>query len=428
MSVETIDQAVEQRLVYKVREDRLPEARAIVEKVNRKAARYGLAGYELAVGEPELYPASVPGLLPGEREIVEGVFVAYYPVELVGQMPRFEGWTFVASLDYSEEGGVITRPVPGVEVDLSAHRARPAECDYCGKRRHRSGTYVWRHADGRMQQVGSTCLVPFAGIRVSGLDWLDGDPFAELRELGEEDGEGGGYGSQEAVKLSVERVLVVTMAVEQVEGWRSRATARDYGKAATADLVGDYMEPRSKSAREFHSHLAGAADWAAAAEKAAKVRAWAIAQDGASEWAQNLRQLAGQETVGWRNMGLLASAVAGYNRAEGLRVEREQRATPVHVGEPGAKGPKGRIELVGEVVHLSRMPGYGYHSPDRELVLIRGEVGGQPALLKWWASSPQGFEIGAKVKGSAAVKAHETYKDEAQTVILRAKLDEIEGE
>lgn len=417
-----VDETVEQRLVYRVREDRLGEAREIVEKVNRKAARYGLAGHELVVGEVELVPATRPSIVPGHVEVIPGVYVGYCPVELVGEMPRFEGWSFVASLDYSEEGGVITRPVPGVEVDLSAHRARAAECDYCDKRRHRSATYVWRHADGRMMQVGSTCITPFAGIRVSGLGWLDGDPFAALSELGDEDGEdgeGGGGGSGAAMRLAVAEVLVVTMAVEQVEGWRSRAVASEYGKPSTSALVLDYMIGTDKGSRAFQAHLKVEADWEAAAEKAAKVQSWAVEQDGDSEWAQNLRTLAGAETVGLRNVGLLASAVAGYNRETAQRVERDQRAEPVHVG-----AVKGKVAFAGEVVHSSLHEGYGYHSPDRNLLLIRGEADGQPVLVKWWASSPQGLDIGAKVTGTATVKAHETYKGEAQTVVIRAKLFE----
>jgi hypothetical protein len=420
VSVDTIqapaaEEVVENRRIYVVREDRLDDARNIVGKANKKAARYGLPPYQLVVGELRMVELREPGRFPGMAGEVIG-FEGVYDVEVVGEMPRYEGWSFVASLDYSEEGGVITRPVPGVEIDLSAHRARPAECDHCRKNRHRSATYVWRHADGRMMQVGSTCLIPFAGVRPPGLAWLDGDPLSDLSELSEESEGGGGGGGVRY--LLVDEVLRVTMAVEQVEGWRSRAAARGFGKVATADLVLDYLVGTDKSSRAFQAHLKVEADWAAAEEKAGKVAAWVAEQDGTSEWAANLRTLVAGKHVGMRNVGLLASAVAGYNREVGERVEKAKLAEAVFIGQS-----KDRIDVDGEVVKTTRVANtFGYNAPDRELVLIRTET----ALLKWWSSSVTEFEVGDRVVGKATVKSHELYEGTRQTVILRAKLDKVE--
>lgn len=415
--VETVEeQVVEQHREFKVWEENLPVARGIVEKVNRKAAKYGLPGYELSVGElrqePVLKADSLFSHIDGSGYKVVA-YRGFYMVELVGEMPKFEGWSFVASLDYSEEGGVITRPVPGVEVDLSAHRARAAECDYCNTKRDRNATYVLLHEDGRMMQVGSSCVQPFMGIKVSGLAWLaSSDSLSDLSELGDEDGGGGGgYGAPG--KLSVDALMVATMAVEQVRGWKSRGVAQQFGGLATIDVVLAVLEPRSKKDQELVAEILGEADMEAAAEKAEKVLDWARTQDGRSEWAENLRVLAHGSTVGWRNAALLASAVAGYNRHLGEVREREQRVPSTWFGEA-----KKRQAFEGEVVYKTTMDGdYGL----RSLILLRNAEG---QVATWWTGWSE-LETGDQVTGKVTVKGHETYKEEKRTVVTRCALEVV---
>jgi hypothetical protein len=291
--METVE-AVEQRREFKVWAENLEYARELVEKVNRKARRYGLSEYELAVGEAQEQEIWRPTLFFEVDGTLEptGQYRTFYMVELVGEMPQIEGWSFVASLDYSEEAGVITRPVPGVEVDLSGHRARAAECDYCGTKRERSATYVLRHQDGRTQQVGSTCIKPYMGLTVSGLAWLGGDPLGELR-----------------------------------------------------------------------------------------------------------------------NMALLASAVAGYNRAQGEIRERAERVPSKWFGEA-----KKRQDFEGEVIVKRTFDGdYGL----RSMILMKTAKG---ELATWWTGWSE-LDEGDLVKGKVTVKGHETYKDEERTVVTRCALE-----
>lgn len=396
---------IDQTRTFRVEEERLQEARDIVAKVNRKAARYGLAGYSLTVSELQHENVKRYGEVIGTR--------GYFDVELVGEMPRFKGWSFVATLDY-EDAGVVTRPVPGVTVDLSAHRARPAECDYCGKRRERVGTFVFLHTDGSTKQVGRTCLQPFAGLSVSGLAWLSAS-LDELEAI-EERGDREERGTREPTRFYVGELLRTACEVEQVEGYRSRAGAT-FGKSATVDLVTAILCGRSKNDDELRAHVAAGADTAKATEKAAAVRAYARELEGFSEYVENLRTLAAGDTVTWRNAALLVSAVGSYNKDQGLQIERKAQAAAVHVGTV-----KGKITLTGEVVTTRRVAGYGYRSPDKELVIVRGEVDGQPALIKWWASIVTGLEVGQTVTGTATVKAHEVYEGKQETVVIRAKL------
>lgn len=394
---------------FRVDETNLETARAMVAKVNARAARYGLAQYELVVGELELVPVHVEGLPIPVR--YQGV----YPVELVGEQPRIAGWSFVATLDYEEvetdgDGRVITRVVPGVDVDLAAHRPRPAECDACGKRRARNNTYVLRNEAGQTMQVGSNCIQPYMGLDVRGLAWLAGDPLAELGELAEEREQTGSGSWGGTRRYDVDAVLVATMAVEQVHGWVSRAVAQEYGKTATSSWVRLVLDgARNDRDRADLARMVEAWDMPAAEVKAAAVREWAATQAEGGEWAENVRTCATGTTVSSGNVGVLASAVAGYNRAQQEQAKRAEIVPATYVGTVGK-----REVFTGEVVFTLPMAGdYG----TRELVLVRTDDGG---LLKWIASSVTEFKKGDRVTGKATVKAHAEYRGDKQTVIQRA--------
>jgi hypothetical protein len=408
--------SVSQLRTFKVWGENLEFARELVEKVNRKARRYGLSEYQLTVGEAqqeEVYRKTLFTEVDGTIAPT-GTYRTFYMVELVGEMPQIKGWSFVATLDYSEEGGVITRPVPGVEVDLSGHRARAAECDYCHTKRERSATYVLRHEDGRTMQVGSACIKPYMGLTVSGLGWLAGDPFGELSDLGDDDDAGGRgrYGRVE-LRYGVTEVMEATMAVEQVKGWKSKAVAAEFGGLATSEWVRTVMDPRSAKDREQADDILAQVDVEKAKAKAALVLEWAKTQDGTSEWAQNLRVLASGETVNWRNMALLASAVAGYNRAQGEIRERAERVPSEWFGEV-----KKRQDFEGEVIVKRTYDGdYGL----RTMLVMKTA---KSEIAVWWTGWTA-LDEGDRVEGKVTVKGHETYKDEKRTVVTRCALEVV---
>lgn len=413
-------ETVEQHRTFEVHENRLAEAKKLVAKASKKAERYGLAGYGLTVSELKERPVYAFHPLHGPDKTRVLGYEGYYTVEVTGVMPRFEGWSFVATIDHEEEVP-ISRPVPGVEVDLGDFRARAAECDYCGKRRQRSNVYVFQHEDGRLQQVGSSCLVPFFGVKVSAMmQWLSDGSMAGMDELKESAGSEG-YGGGPS-RVSVAELMRVACAAEQISGFRSKASVQYSNDRATINDALVYLFPsQAKADAEWVRYLGGKADWAAAEEKAAAVLAWAQQQDGSSEYAANLRALAGAESVkAFGNSGLLVSAIGGYNREQGLIAEREVAAAAEWVGVE-----KGKVTVVGKVAMTRRMAGWGYHSSDRELVVVAGTVDGKPARIKWWASSVTGLDEGDAVTLTGTVKAHEEYQGKKETVVTRAKFEAV---
>lgn len=85
--------------------------------------------------------------------------VRYYELAVNGVAPQHNGWEFLATIVHTDEGNII-RSVPGyiAPVDI---RDKASLCEHCNTNRVRRDTYIVRHTDGTVKQVGSTCLQDF---------------------------------------------------------------------------------------------------------------------------------------------------------------------------------------------------------------------------------------------------------------------------
>lgn len=396
---------------YTFAPEHLPEALQAVAKVNRRAAKHGLPGYTTS-HKPVTVPvfAERPGfdgtlrrVHVGDREEVE--------LTVHGRPPQFAGWEFVAVLDNDAEAGVVTRPVPGLDLDLSGFRARPGECDHCRSRRHRTRTFAVRHDDGRTAQVGSTCLEAFTGMPVRSVDNLDTDTLA--REMG-------GFGGGET-RPPVLAALAAAVTAGRLFGFVTRAAAMDTGRTATAEQVLDALLPHSKADLELNQLLVRDADTAAWG-KARRVRDWATAQGG-SDYLDNLAVVAGANTVAARNLALLVSAVPAFDREQQQRADRETRGVSDWQGTVGQ-----RVTITGQATVVRWFTNhFGYRSTTSTLLVLR-DTGDN--LFKWVASSDLDVDQGDRVTVKATVKAHDTYGDHQvrQTVLTRGTVLNVAAE
>ena len=123
-------------------------------EVNKKAAKLGVPDVTMTVGE-RIVKKTETYSLDGMLEAV------YFNVTINGEVPRYDGWGFTASLELTDEGSLI-RTMPGMECPPE-HRERGNVCDHCGTNRRRANTYVVIHDDGRSMNVGKNCLKDFMG-------------------------------------------------------------------------------------------------------------------------------------------------------------------------------------------------------------------------------------------------------------------------
>src|SRR5271156_428292 len=193
----------------------------------KKATRKGLTSLTWMWGKA--YTEEVVQETPsGERVNVK---VERIPLTLVGETPKYQGWSFQAALQHLD-GENITRSLPGVTLDKK-FRTRGAVCDHCKYSRRRHETYVLEHEDGRTVQVGSTCISDFLGndeaFRLAARATYLGAACA----LAEDGCQNYGLGGQS--DRTLEAYLPFVSWCVREKGWTSRTAAREHdGLEATA--------------------------------------------------------------------------------------------------------------------------------------------------------------------------------------------------
>src|SRR6478609_3384778 len=121
---------------------------AKVDQANARAAKKGLSGRVTIEGTT---------VLVTEKDEYTGIDRTFemVNVELSGDAPKYDGWTFLAILDWDSEAGLVVRSAPGIKL-VDRTNLVEGKCDHCKTNRQRNDTYLLRHDDGRTVQVGST--------------------------------------------------------------------------------------------------------------------------------------------------------------------------------------------------------------------------------------------------------------------------------
>jgi hypothetical protein len=301
--------------------------------------------------------------------------------------------------------------------ELARWRTGAVGCDHCGVDRERSDVIVLRALDdavaprGTLRGVGRTCLEVLTGVADAGsvlarIGWP-----AQVWQAGDDGHDG--WGAESAV-YAVEEIVTVAAAIIRVDGYVSRAKAREssQGVAATADrvlrVVGhvSILEGTSAPSR-------GDVD---AAQQAIL---WALGEDESdrSDYRNNLRVLAGADHVGAEHVGVLASLVVAYDRALGDRALR---------GPSAPLGAGAHVGAVGEVIELdvvierrSRVGTTQGRWGMVCLVRMRDEAG---RSIVWRTTSDAAGEEGGRVRIRGRVRAHSIYRGEMQTELTRCRI------
>ncbi|MEW1721645.1 hypothetical protein [Streptomyces sp. NPDC093109] len=383
--------------------------RQLVEATNTRAAVHRLTAYSLEFSAPFLadYRDPFDGRLIGQRPTVT--------VTIFGEIPCHRGWTVVARLDHDEEGEAILSLFPGLpDQDAEAvrgYRAIENFCHGCKVARHRTATYLARHENGEFRQLGTTCVEPYTGLPIKGLEALW--RFGTLKDSdGDGDDEGGVPGD---LRLPVDEVLRVTAAIVAQEG-------RFYGRSEewkntlpTASLVESYFFDR-KAPEEWRATVDADTE---APRTAAAVREWAVQGYGSlSDYRHKVGQLAKPGTVDPRHLPTLVSAIAGWHRDQewASNEQAARNSTP-----QGTAGERLTVAAtVTTVIELEERT-YGYHAQRRRLVKFQDAQGN---VYVWFSSAAAVPGKGDEVELTGTVKEHSTYGETAQTVLTRCRVAE----
>ena len=433
---------------------KMDHVQAALDAINKRAAKKGLPLVEYVWGAPyeethTEYAQDDPYHLSTGRKVTIGRI----PLTIVGERPSYAGWTFVATLQHLD-GENIVRTVPG-EILPPAYRHRGPVCDHCRLDRRRADTYVVRHVDGvryedgRLLQVGRTCLRDFLGSATAENVAAYAQWLADAADAAEDGEHEGGGGRRETV-FTMPGYLAVVAAFVRVVGWLSRTAARERqergegGGGATADMAWMWMDSaryRQQLREDGVDIEITDADRAEAEAAIAWAEALTDAQIDAErgDYLHNLRAVVRSGMVTHRLAGLAGSVVPAYQRAIGQERKRAAKATEPRLDADTYVGTVGERTLWTLTLdHVTGWEGdYGYTT----LLKFKTADG---ADVAWKASGVprtvdqsddtdvgqmRGKEISAADVGKVytvlgTVKKHEEYKGRKQTQLARCELHE----
>lgn len=316
---------------------------------------------------------------------------------------KLAGWTFLGVIDHAEASPIV-RSVPGKLVPES-FRDRGPVCDHCQHDRKRHTTYVCQNETGALVQVGSTCIADFLGhknaeaiAKLCSLVAGFSGSLDDLDDIGE-------YGSRAKPEYFVEQILLVAAAVVRNNGgYVTAARSQDEGLESTSSTVRGVLMGGEAAATKLGIN---SQDGEIAAGALAWVRNGGL--HGNTEYVLNLNALVASEAVGTKNIGIVASAVACYERH--LAEKRAASNTnSKHLGEVGK-----RLTLILTVERTRVSEGsYGLTT----MVQFRDAEGN---IATWFASGDKvdDFKVGETLKVKATIKKHGDYKGVAQTTLSR---------
>jgi hypothetical protein len=369
----------------------LTKARATAARAQKK----GLTGGYTVTTRVEYGPADEFGSRAQETYLV-----------VEGEAPRFDGWTFVARVDYVNGQPVLTGSpfYEGPQVDRDTLTANT--CDHCQVNVRRTKTVVVEK-DGERKQVGTTCLKDFLGHDFT-VAWLK-DPFAALEE-----GSGQGPTYLQALTVLAYSACVVRQAgFAPVSNTEDRYPTRDSVAALMGRLGGKALQA---ALRDFGKPTDE--DW----DTAAEALEFGRTMSGDTDYAMNLRAVLADELGLFdpRYFGLVVSAVGVMVRSKSDAAQRAAEKDTVAealYAEPGTK-----VEFAEATVArvTSFETAYGF----AEAVTFVADG----YRFKWLTSAaPEFLAEGQRVSLKGTVKGEDTWNDQVSTKLLRCKVTLLEA-
>jgi len=317
--------------------------------------------------------------------------------EVVMSKPRFAIGNYrVDAIMTNEEGADLVFTFNGFERDINA-KVDYRRCDHCNVK-HARKTVVQISENDKVMQVGKSCVKDYMGVSLSTFGWLHGmiDQFTDSEYW---DIDGDEQQTRGTIVHEVNKILAHTYDVCSVGGYKKVDTLEGVPSAASVDfLIGKAATP-SKDGYE----------WAA---KAIEIITNMLPT---SDYKLNIQKLVNAGYVKHKRISLLVSSYVMVKRALDL-LDENANSVSEYVGNE-----KERITFTGKIKTAYGNHGYyGYYV----MYIIEDENGNE---FKWIATSEkhQKYAEGNTYKFTATVKAHEEYKGVKQTVLTRAKAENV---
>ena len=322
---------------------------------------------------------------------------------------KLNDWEFIATIEHNDPINIIRSFNTEVEIPVRYFTAKPY-CEHCKTTRTRKDTYLVRNTiTGEFKQVGNSCLKDFtsgmsASMVASYISWFD--------EMIKGEAPSAGY------KLFFETKLVLMTAVEAVRNYGYVKATQDEGdyRESTKSIVIEQLPPAITKSAEERIRKGFDVNHEGNLEKAEAILAWVNTLEEDYGYKTNLKACCRKEYCETRDIGIIASAVAAYNREiekqERKAAEAKKNACSNFVGEIGK-----RVDLSNLTVKLltswETMYGYTY------MYKFTDNNGN---IFTWKTGTWIDTESVSSVNLKATIKAHSEYRGVKQTELTRCKI------
>jgi len=413
--------------IFKIPETRFYELESRVEKFSRRAAKLSQSPITIEVVGEETEEA--------ETDYGYKYVRVFKLVKVNGKAPVVAGYTFVARLEHTEAGNIMSRApsCEGIEIP-SEVRESVGVCNHCSTNRRRKDTFIIRNDEtGALKLIGRNCLADYLRDESAALALNIWKLLEEVRFASREDddfgygSDGCGYGYP-----STSRFIAHVFRAIEVYGWVSRKAAYEDGSQSTSARAEWSMDQRNRQSRGMAEIWDKAQPTDDNVEDAAKAIEYAKAMKGDNDYEQNLKVACSLDYVKPKNQGLVASVAFSYKRHVERELERAREAertanrpASAHFGTVGSR-------------YVRKLAVLKTHEMENEygvtvLYTMEDDTGN---VFKWWASNggcmvkttkdevSRSMKTGDEFYFTFQVKSHGEYREVEETTITRATPNE----
>jgi hypothetical protein len=381
-------------------------------KLGQKAKRLGLPPIEVDIGPVATVWMTQPDFSvwpPAMRRKQVRVRI----VSVSGPVIHIPGWMFVAKIEHSPHGNIISRSLSVSDThDLSRYYTSAAYCDHCKTVRRRKDTFVIMNEEGEERTVGRSCLKDFLQARTINQIAFSTSFIKEIKdELADPLG---GWGGSKVSHAPWDQFMAFAARAVLVQGGyhKDPLTGHTTGDDVVEILINWKLHKLDPPEEARPNDVSDAL--------AAEVEAWLDDQergDRITDYIHNVLSVRRSGIVPWNRGRLVTSVVGSYLREKGRAVERERRRAEggEHVGQVKKRQVFEGLQVIFSKMLLNDWGEtylYKFADPDGN-------------ILVWFASSPQVVRdrvylgVGDTIDLKATVKKHDSYEGVPQTIVTR---------
>ena len=388
-------------MIYAILEGNMTRLKKKLNSIRNKCEKYGCEFHFEQVGEEFRTIKDDNGIEHTAKFIL---------VEAEGKA-IINDWEFVAKVEHTEKGNIIDATGSDIEVPERYYTSKPV-CEHCNSSRTRKYTYIVMNTKtGKFKQVGKSCLKDFTG----GMDATMIAKFYSFFEeiiKGEAPVEGLHYEHYYNTKEFLAYVYECIKGFGYAKASADRPTrnrACDYWNVSKGltRWMGNEEINRYKREMKTVGFNPEAEDTIKAV---ADVLDWIAKQEETNNYMHNLKTVCSLEHNTFKNLGILASVFATWNKDIEYQKEKQEKPKSHYVGEVGE-----RITInMHDVICLTAWETQWGMTYVFKIVDDSGNV------FTWKTSNYPEFDKFNTLTGT--VKKHNEFRSEQQTELTRCKV------